>query len=191
MQAVLNWLNRRAENVMAVLLGVMFITFIIQIVTRYISQYGIAADFPWTSELCTACWLWAIFWGGAFLLNEPDHVKFDMLYNLFSPRIRWAMSLFTSLAIAIVFALSLPAVWKWIAFLFKIGKTASTLRNPFTGELVPLYLIYSVYLAFALGMIVRYALRALRLILGATPESLDAAPASHAEFAAAHGPVSS
>ena len=52
MRAV-DWLRRRAENVVAGLLGVMFVAFIIQIVFRYFFNFPIG----WTSELTVIAWL--------------------------------------------------------------------------------------------------------------------------------------
>ena len=53
------WLHRRAENVMAALLGVMFIAFLVQIVFRYFFSFPVG----WTSELTVATWLWLVLWG--------------------------------------------------------------------------------------------------------------------------------
>ena len=47
------WMRRRAENVVAALLGVMFVAFIIQIVFRYFFNFPIG----WTSELSVVTWL--------------------------------------------------------------------------------------------------------------------------------------
>ena len=48
------WLKRRAENILAAMLAVMFVAFIIQIVFRYLLNFPIG----WTSELTLIMWLW-------------------------------------------------------------------------------------------------------------------------------------
>ena len=53
------WMRRRAENVVAGLLGLMFVAFIIQIVFRYFFNFPIG----WTSELSVIAWARANAWG--------------------------------------------------------------------------------------------------------------------------------
>ena len=50
---------------MAVLLGLMFVAFLLQIVFRYFFNLPVG----WTSELTVATWLWLVLWGSAFVLN--------------------------------------------------------------------------------------------------------------------------
>jgi C4-dicarboxylate transporter, DctQ subunit len=172
---IYQWIGRRADDIMGLMMAVTFSTFILQIVTRYLAKYQIASDFSWTLDLCSTLLLWMVFFGGAFALAESDHVKFDMLYNMFSASTRRIILIFTNLSIATIFAISLPALWKWLAFLVRMGKPNPTLKFPFTGgEAVPVYAIYSIYIVFAVAIIARCVWRSLRLIGGAMPEDLDA-----------------
>ena len=50
------WLHRRAENIAAGLLAVMFLAFIIQIVFRYVFNFPVG----WAAELTVATWLWLV-----------------------------------------------------------------------------------------------------------------------------------
>jgi C4-dicarboxylate transporter, DctQ subunit len=170
------WLNRRIDDVMALLMAMMFCVFIVQIITRYLAKYQLGSDFGWTMDFSSTCMVWLIFFGGAFALIETDHVKFDMIYNLFSTPMRKVLSILTSLTIVALFAWSLPAVWAYLAFLYKIGKPNSTMRNFFTGELIYVSTIYSIYLAFAVAIIWRYTSRAIRLMMGHAYETLDGPP---------------
>jgi C4-dicarboxylate transporter, DctQ subunit len=170
------WLNRRCDDVVALLMATMFCVFIVQIITRYLAKYQLGSDFGWTMDFSSTCMVWIVFFGGAFALVESDHVKFDMIYNLFSTPVRKVLSIVTSLIIAGLFAWSLPAVWAYLAFLYKIGKPNSTMRNFFTGELIYVSTIYSIYLAFAVAIIWRYASRAVRLMMGEAYATLDGPP---------------
>lgn len=171
------WLHRRADDFMALLMAVTFCIFILQIITRYLAKYQMGGDFIWTLDLTSSCMLWMVFFGGGFVLAESDHVKFDMIYNMAGSQGRRIMSIITSLAIAGLFLASLPAVWKYLSFLQMIGKPNATLKWPFSGGVaVSVFAVYSVYLGFAVATIWRYGLRAVRLIMGATPESLDGNP---------------
>jgi C4-dicarboxylate transporter, DctQ subunit len=173
MKAIERWLNRLADNVMAYLMAAMFAVFILQIVTRYLAKYQIASDFTWTLDFCSSAMVWIIFFGGAFAMAESDHVKFDMIYNLFGPSTKRIVSIFTNLSIAAIFAVSMPAIWKWMSFLVRMGKSNPTLKLPFTGAAIPVWAIYSIYVAFAAAIIARCLWRSLRLMGGADADRLD------------------
>ena len=170
----MRWLHRRVDDFMAFLMAVTFAIFILQIATRYLAKYQLASDFSWTLDLTSTSFLWIIFFGGAFALSESDHVKFDMVYNLFGVGMRRVMAVITSLSIVGLFAWSLPAVWKYLSFLHMLGKPNPTMKIPFSGGApITISVIYSIYIVFALAIIWRYGSRAVRMLLGATPESLD------------------
>ncbi len=75
------WLHRRAENVAAALLAVMFVAFIVQIVFRYLFNFPIG----WTSELTVITWLWLVLWGAAFVVKESEEIRFDLIYSARGP----------------------------------------------------------------------------------------------------------
>lgn len=153
------WLRRRAEDVAAGLLAVMFLTFLVQIFTRYVVNYPLA----WTLEACLTLWLWLVFWGAAFILDDRDQVKFDMFYLAASTRVRRILALVTAVAIMAGFLAALPATWDYISF-YKIKKSA-TLR-------IRLDIVFSVYGIFAVAVITRYGLRAWQLIRGRHPDAI-------------------
>lgn len=153
------WLRRRAEDVAAGLLAVMFLTFLVQIFTRYVINYPLA----WTLEVCLTAWLWLVFWGAAFILDDRDQVKFDLFYLAASRRTRRVLALVSALAIVGGFLAALPATYDYIAF-YKIKKSA-TLR-------IRLDIVFSIYGVFAIAVIARYALRGWQLVRGVAPEAL-------------------
>jgi C4-dicarboxylate transporter, DctQ subunit len=161
MQTTLRWLKARAENVAAALLAAMFVAFLLQIASRaeFLPPMG------WTLELCLTTWLWAVFWGGAFLLEDKDHVKFDVLYLAVSRPTQRLFALVTSLALGAGFLAALPATIDYITF-YKI-KSSATMG-------IRLDYVFSVYGIFAVAMVVRYAVIAWRLARGAHPDELEA-----------------
>ena len=167
MTPAIAWLRRRAEDVAAGLLAVMFLTFLVQIFTRYVINYPLA----WTLEVCLTAWLWLVFWGAAFILDDRDQVKFDMFYLAASTRVRRILALVTAVAIVAGFVAALPATWDYISF-YQIKKSP-TLR-------IRLDIVFSVYGIFAVAIIARYALRAWQLMRGASP---DAAVQPHEQVA--------
>jgi len=152
--SVLGWLRARAENVAAGLLAAMFLTFILQIFTRYVINHPLS----WTVEGCLTLWLWLVFWTAAFVLEDRDHVRFDLVQMAVSRRVQRILALVSALAIVAGIAAALPATLDYITF-YKI-KSSSTLR-------IRLDVVFSVYGIFAVSIIVAYALRAIAILRGA------------------------
>ena len=88
---------RRAENVAAGLLAVMFVAFIVQIVFRYFFNFPVG----WTSELTVITWLWLVLWGAAFVVKESEEIRFDLVYSAAGRRARRVMGIITGLAIVV------------------------------------------------------------------------------------------
>src|SRR5258707_5407680 len=159
------WLRRRAENVAAGLLAVMFVAFIVQIVFRYFLNFPIG----WTSELSVIAWLWLVLWGAAFVVKESEEIRIDLVYGAVGPRLRRAMGIVTGFAIVILYALSLPATVRYVSFM-KVEKT-SYLKIPFDW-------LFSVYVLFLVAVIVRYLWILWQLLRGRDPEAPDLTKAS-------------
>jgi C4-dicarboxylate transporter, DctQ subunit len=157
MQTLAAWLRRRAENVAAAMLGVMFVAFIIQIVFRYFFNFPIG----WTSELSVILWLWLVLWGAAFVVKESEEIRFDLISGSVGRRARLAIGIVAALAVVILYGASLPATWSYVSFM-KVEKTAY-LKIRFDW-------LFSIYLAFALAVIVRYLWILSQLLRGREPE---------------------
>ncbi len=160
MQAIGVWLRRRAENIAAGLLAVMFVAFILQIVFRYFFNFPIG----WTSELSVITWLWLVLWGAAFVVKESEEIRFDLVYGAVGPRTRRVMGVITGLSIVILYAASLPATVNYVSFM-KVEKT-SYLKIPFDG-------LFSIYVIFLVAVIIRYLWILSHLLRGRDPEALD------------------
>lgn len=154
------WLRRRAENVAAGLLAVMFVAFIVQIVFRYFLNFPIG----WTSELSVVTWLWLVLWGAAFVVRESEEIRIDLVYGAVGPRVRRAMGIITGFAVVILYALSLPATVRYVSFM-KVEKT-SYLKIPFDW-------LFSIYVLFLVAVIVRYVWLLSHLLRGKDPEATD------------------
>lgn len=165
MRAAWNWLRARADNVAVALLTAMFVTFVLQIFTRYVINYPLG----WTLEVCLTTWLWLVFWSSAFVLKERDHVTFDLFYITASDRVRRIFALVSAAAILAGFLAALPATIDYITF-YKIKKSA-TLR-------IRLDVVFSVYALFAVAVIIRSAMRVWFLARGGDPDPRDETVAS-------------
>ena len=153
MRATLSWLKARAENVAAGLLAALFLTFVLQIVARYVFSYPLG----WTIEVCLTLWLWLVFWTAAFVLRDHDHVRFDLLAVASSRRVQQIFALVSAIAIMAGLLAALPATIDYITF-YKIKRSA-TLR-------IRLDIVFSIYGIFAVAVIVSYAVRAWTIMRG-------------------------
>ncbi|MGE0311764.1 MAG: TRAP transporter small permease [Lautropia sp.] len=163
------WLLARADNVAVALLAAMFVSFVLQIVWRYVVNDPLS----WTLEVCLTTWLWLVFWGSALVLREGDHVRFDMLYLMAGARLRRVLALAAAVAVVVAFVVSMPATIDYVTF-YRI-KSSATLG-------IRLDLVFSIYVLFAAAMIARYGWRAWALLRGGDPDdrSSGAPPPSSA-----------
>lgn len=159
------WLYRRAENLQALMLAVMFFGFLIQIVFRYFFNYPTG----WTSELTVIMWLWMVLWGAAFVAREDEEIRFDLLYGAVSDGVRRIMTMVTALALIGLYLLSLPAVLDYVTFM-KIQSTAY-LKIRFDY-------LFSIYVIFAVAVVCRYVWLLWRAARGRSREETDAASGS-------------
>ena len=156
-----SWLRRRAENVLAALLGVMFVAFLLQIAFRYLLNLPTG----WTSELTLIVWLWGVLWGAAFVVKEGEEVRFDLIYGALGLRSRRLAGLVTGIAIVGLYAIALPATMAYVRFM-KVERTAY-LKIRFDH-------LFSIYVLFVVAVIVRYVWILSRLLWGKDPGEYDA-----------------
>lgn len=148
-----NWLRNRADNVAVGLLTAMFVSFLLQIFFRYVVNQPLT----WTLEANLLTWLWVVFWVSAFLLHDRDHVRFDTIYISARPPLRRAFAFISATMIVVGFGAALPATYDFISFM-KIESSSSL------G--IRLDYVFSAYLIFAVAIIARYFVRAVRVIRG-------------------------
>lgn len=159
LSVLLAWLRRRAENVAAALMLVMFLAFLCQIVLRYATDIKTG----WAYELSIISWLWLVLWGAAFVVRERDEIRFDIIYGLVRPLTRRVFAVITGITMIVLYGVSLPAIYSYVAFM-KVEKTA------YLG--IPLDLLYSIYVLFAGATVARYVWLVWRSLSGHVPESL-------------------
>jgi len=146
------WLRRRAENVIVALIGLMFVSFLLQIVFRYVLNRPLG----WTDEVTVLCWVWLVLWGAAFILSDKDEIRFDIVYGLVSRRTRRTFTLISSVALVVLFVVSLPASWNYVLFMKREKSAYLGMRFDY---LYSIYLIFAVACIFKHGWIAWYALR--------------------------------
>lgn len=140
----LDFLYKRAQDVLVLMMALMFVTFIAQVVFRYLINLPLA----WTDEVCNTLWLWGILWGAAFVMRSNEDIRFDMLYNSLSMRTKRICTMLASGALVLILLTSLPASWSYVKFM-KVEKSASLL--------IPMNWVYSIYVIFIVAMVLRHA----------------------------------
>ena len=144
-------LRRGAELIAALMFALMFTSFLIQIVTRYV------LDSPagWTLEFCTLAYVWIVFFASAFVLREREHIAFDLLYQAAAPGRRRLLALAQSAILAATFLIALPGAFDYVSFM----------RREKTWVLhIPFDLAFACFLLFMVMVILRSGLRIWRLL---------------------------
>ena len=157
MVKILSWLRKATEGVAAAMLAAMFLTFTLQIFSRYVLD----EPFGWTLEVCLTLWVWIVFWGNAFVVRHNEQVAFDVFYQAAGPRTQRVFALIGAVAIVVGMAWSLLPTWDYIDFL-KI-KRSSILR-------IPMRSVFSIYAVFVVAVVIYYVYRITKIVRGENPD---------------------
>ncbi|AXI47539.1 C4-dicarboxylate ABC transporter permease [Sulfitobacter sp. SK012] len=168
MRQVFKWLPRIAEAIAAFMLASIFLTFLLQIGSRYLPKVvdglGLTKTLPmlaaveplgWTLELIGILWVWVIFFSCAFVVRERDHVRFDIVYLVVPRKVRRIFAMAAALAIVCGMIYAFLPTWDYIDWMRRRG--TSTVRNPFSGDKIPLRSVFSIYAIFMIAIAIRYA----------------------------------
>lgn len=160
LNAIGSWLHRRAENIAALMLLVMFVAFIVQVACRYLFNLPIGG----ASELTITMWLWIVLWGAAFVLRESEEIRFDVIFGTVGPKTRRIMAILATTALLFLYGYSLPAVWDYVTFM-KIQDTSYLdIRYDY---------LYSIYVIFAVAVLIRYVWLLFSAIRGEGHENVE------------------
>jgi TRAP-type C4-dicarboxylate transport system permease small subunit len=150
------FLRARAQNIAVAMLAVMFVAFIIQIVMRYFFRMPVG----WTFELTLILWLWLVLWGAAFITTEREEIRFEIVRNAVGRRTRRVMAGLAVIGLLVLYGISLPAVVDYVSFM----KVQSTVYFRIRFDA-----LFSIYVIFAVAVLVRYAWLLWRLVRGHDP----------------------
>jgi len=154
---VRDWLGRRAEELLALILTSLFLTFLVQIVFRYFLNLPLG----WTIEFVSIAWLWGILFGYAFVTTDQEIIRLDIVYGAVPTGVQRIMDVVAGLTCAGIFLWSLPNVWGYVTFM-KIEKTAY-MRIPFNY-------VFSIYIPFAIAISIRCLINVWQAIRGTHPK---------------------
>jgi len=129
----------------------MFAAFLLQVFTRYVLNDPVA----WTQEFVLIMYIWIVFWCGAFLLKEREHITFDMFFLALPPRQRRILAIILTALTGLVFIVALPATIDYVTFM-KIEK------SPVMG--IRFDILYSIFIVFVVAVAVGALWRIWRLL---------------------------
>jgi len=156
--AVGRWLKRRAENVIVALLTLMFVAFLLQIGFRYLLNQPLG----WTDEVTVLCWVWVVLWGAAFILQDHEEIRFDVVSSKVSPPVRRVFVFVTSVVLVVLFAWSFKATVGYVLFMKREKSAYLGMRFDY---------LYFIYVIFAVAIMVRHVRLAWRALRGAVDEA--------------------
>lgn len=136
------WWLRRAEDIAAVLLLSMAVSFLVQIIWRYVLN----EPQGWTVEYVAIAWVWGILFGYAFVVRDADIIRLDIVYNALPYKGRAWADIVGGLIVAGLLAYSFPASVEYVNFM-GIERTAF-LQIGFNW-------VFAIYLPFVVVVILR------------------------------------
>ncbi len=154
------WLYRRGENVLMAMLTTLFVAFLLQIVFRYVLNWPTG----WTNELSAILWIWIVLWGAAFVVTEEEELRFDLIYASVGRRTRNTMFVICAASVIFLYGISLPAVVDYVTFM-KVERSA------YMG--IRFDWLFSIYVVFAVAVIVRYIWLSWQVLRGSAPDGFD------------------
>jgi TRAP-type C4-dicarboxylate transport system permease small subunit len=154
------WLRKRADDVIVALIALMFVSFLLQIAFRYVLNKPLG----WTDEVTVLCWVWLVLWGASFILSDKDEIRFDIVYGLVSERTRRAFTAISSVALVVLFIISLPATWNFVLFMRRERSAYLGMRFDY---------LYFIYFIFAVACIAKHVAIAWSAMRGKPSPEVD------------------
>lgn len=92
---------------------IMFLTFILQIVMRYIFRNPLT----WTYEVTVIGFSWTVILGACYAMKHRSHVTFTLVYDSVNPRNAAILRLLGNLILAVAFILLIAPSYEYVKFM--------------------------------------------------------------------------
>ncbi|WP_199616995.1 TRAP transporter small permease [Paenibacillus alkalitolerans] len=119
----------------AVTFVIMFLAFILQIVTRYFFNNPLS----WPYEVSVIAFVWTVVLGACYARRRKEMVEFAVVFDMFPKKVRYMLNIFGNVIVAVGLAAALYPVYDYIQFL-KIEKS-TILRVPFNIAFFPFFIM--------------------------------------------------
>ena len=144
-------LLRGCDVVAAAAFGLLFLTFVFQVVMRFVFNKPLA----WSDELIVVLYIFVVFWSAATLIKEKEHVMLDLVYAALPLGGKRIFSLLGALLTAGLLLYALPASFDYVKFMHR--EKTPVLDIPFSYVFAPF-----VFFVAVIGM--QYVLKFCRLL---------------------------
>ncbi|MFZ2217074.1 MAG: TRAP transporter small permease subunit [Rhodoferax sp.] len=131
-------LRQIAQGIAATAFAVLFLTFIVQVVMRFVFNTPLA----WSDELILVVYIFMVFWCTALLLKEKDHVMLDLVYEALPPGGRRIFGLLGAALMAGLLLVLLPQAFDYVTFMHR--EKTPVLDIPFSYVFAPFVLFVAV-----------------------------------------------
>jgi len=187
MKSFLKWFSKTAEFIAALALAAIFLTFLAQIFSRYAAEIAwlmpiapvtswMSAMEPigWTVNLISLIWVWLIFFGCSFLVNEKEHVAFDIIYQAVSDKARRVLAIIGAVIVIGMMCYSFLPTWDAImsSRLMELKKI-QTLSMPISGDKIAVKWLFASYILLMIIVSLRYAWQIVHVLKHGAPLSQD------------------
>lgn len=98
----------------SVMMVLLFVAFILQIVSRYIFRHPLV----WPYEFSQMAYLWVITLGCLYAQRTDDNIVFSIVYDVVPDKVKAIFRILSDLLITVVFAAVLPSVISFYQFYF-------------------------------------------------------------------------
>ena len=122
----------------------LFISFILQIVSRYIFRNPMV----WPYELAQFGYVWVILLGAGYCSRDDDHIVFSVVYESVPESVRTVFQYISDLLTLLLFGVSIPALVSFYEFFFT--RFSTVLRIPLGLVYLPfgIYTVSTIFRVF-------------------------------------------
>jgi TRAP-type C4-dicarboxylate transport system permease small subunit len=104
-----------AELISGLMFAGIFFVFLLGIMMRYVFSHPLM----WGDEVAIILMLWCTLFTDAFVVRSKDHIAFDVVWELVSPRKQRVIGIVGSAIFALIFLAALPIVVDYVLFLWR------------------------------------------------------------------------
>jgi len=123
------------ETIPAIMFLVIFIVFLIGILSRYVLRQPV----PWTYEASVLAFMWCAYFACGYAMRNGDHVVFTLVYDMFPPKIQKVCRILVNVLVAATVLVSFfPAIKSISTYRGYTG----VLKIPFKYAFIPFIIMY-------------------------------------------------
>lgn len=100
-----NWLKVILLNLDSIITGGALIATTVLVLVNVFMRYFLNSPLTWSEEVATACFVWAIFMGGAVTFRRKAHLGVDIIVKMLPPRVRTAVEVVNDVIIMVILTL--------------------------------------------------------------------------------------